>query len=80
MGVQELKAQADDVAGPLREVLGGMKGLVPLRREEGYSGVGLYARRKPSAVVTGIWQRRVRRRGALGPERASTPRGASSRS
>ena len=53
MGVQELKAQADDVADRF-EVLGGMKGHFHFAEKKGYSGVGLYARKKPSAVLTGI--------------------------
>jgi exodeoxyribonuclease III len=53
MGVQELKAQAADVAGRF-EVLGGMKGHFHFADRKGYSGVGLYARKKPSAVITGI--------------------------
>ncbi|MBK6863909.1 MAG: exodeoxyribonuclease III [Ideonella sp.] len=53
MGVQELKAQAADVAGRF-EVLGGMKGHFHFADKKGYSGVGLYARKKPSAVLAGI--------------------------
>ena len=53
MGVQELKAQAADVAGRF-EVLGGMKGHFHFADRKGYSGVGLYARKKPSAVLAGI--------------------------
>jgi len=53
MGVQEVKAQAADVAGRF-EVVAGMKGLFHFAEKKGYSGVGLYARKKPSAVITGI--------------------------
>jgi exodeoxyribonuclease-3 len=53
MGVQELKAQAADVAGRF-EVVAGMKGHFHFAEKKGYSGVGLYARKKPSAVITGI--------------------------
>ena len=53
MGVQELKAQAGDMVGRF-EVIAGMKGHFHFADRKGYSGVGLYARRKPSAVVTGI--------------------------
>ncbi len=53
IGVQEIKAQAADVAGRF-EVLGGMKGHFHFADRKGYSGVGLYSRKKPSAVITGI--------------------------
>ena len=53
MGVQELKAQAGDMVGRF-ETIAGMKGHFHFADRKGYSGVGLYARRKPSAVVTGI--------------------------
>ena len=78
MGVQKSKAQADDVADRF-EVLGGMKGHFRFAEKKGYSGVGLYARKKPSAVLTGIGNAEFDAEGA-GWRRASTPRGASSRS
>ena len=53
MGVQEVKAQATDVAGRF-EVVAGLKGHFHFAEKKGYSGVGLYARRKPSAVIAGI--------------------------
>jgi exodeoxyribonuclease-3 len=53
MGVQELKAQAADVAGRF-ETVAGLKGHFHYADKKGYSGVGLYARKKPSAVITGI--------------------------
>ena len=53
MGVQELKAQAADVAGRF-ETVAGLKGHFHFADRKGYSGVGIYARKKPSAVVTGI--------------------------
>ena len=53
MGVQEVKAQAADVADRF-EVVAGMKGHFHFADKKGYSGVGLYARKKPSAVLTGI--------------------------
>jgi exodeoxyribonuclease-3 len=53
MGVQELKAQAEDLRDRF-EVLAGMKGHFHCAAKKGYSGVGLYARKKPSAVVAGI--------------------------
>jgi len=53
MGVQEIKAQADTVTGRF-DVVAGMKGHFHFADKKGYSGVGLYSRRKPSAVILGI--------------------------
>ena len=53
MGVQELKAQAEDVSNRF-DVIDGMKGHFHFAEKKGYSGVGVYSRKKPSAVVTGI--------------------------
>jgi exodeoxyribonuclease-3 len=53
MGVQEVKAQADDVAGKLDRVAG-MPGHFHFAQKKGYSGVGLYTRKAPSAVITGF--------------------------
>jgi exodeoxyribonuclease-3 len=53
MGVQEVKAQADDVAGRLDQVAG-LQGHFHYAQKKGYSGVGLYTRKKPSDVITGI--------------------------
>jgi exodeoxyribonuclease-3 len=53
MGVQEVKAQAADVKGRF-EVVAGLTGHFHFADKKGYSGVGLYTRKKPSAVITGI--------------------------
>jgi exodeoxyribonuclease-3 len=53
MGVQEVKAQAADLAGRF-ETVAGMKGHFHLAEKKGYSGVGLYARKKPSGVISGL--------------------------
>ncbi len=53
MGVQEIKAQANDIAGRF-ETLGGMSGHFHFADKKGYSGVGVYSRRTPSEVITGI--------------------------
>ncbi len=53
MGVQEIKARADDVSGRF-DALAGMAGHFHYAEKKGYSGVGLYSRKKPSAVITGI--------------------------
>ena len=53
MGVQEIKAQAPDVAGRF-ETVAGMKGHFHYADKKGYSGVGLYSRKKPSEVIIGL--------------------------
>jgi exodeoxyribonuclease-3 len=53
MGVQEVKAQADQLAGRFERV-GGMDGHFHLAEKKGYSGVGLYTGKAPSAVITGF--------------------------
>jgi exodeoxyribonuclease-3 len=56
IGVQEVKAQASDLAGRF-DALAGMPGHYHLAQKKGYSGVGLYARRAPSDVKTGFGSR-----------------------
>ena len=53
MGVQEIKAQAETVVGRF-DRMAGMQGHFHYADKKGYSGVGLYSRVAPSAVVTGI--------------------------
>ncbi|HJV96853.1 MAG TPA: exodeoxyribonuclease III [Albitalea sp.] len=53
MGVQEIKAQAADLAGRFDSVAG-MRGHFHLAEKKGYSGVGLYSRHEPSDVFPGI--------------------------
>ena len=53
MGVQEVKAQADDVAGTLDRV-GALQGHFHFAQKKGYSGVGLYVKKSPSDVLTGF--------------------------
>jgi exodeoxyribonuclease-3 len=52
MGVQEVKAQAGDVAGRFEE-LAGLRGYFHYAEKKGYSGVGLYSRHEPSDVRIG---------------------------
>ena len=51
--VQEVKAQAADVAGKF-EALAGLKGHFQFAEKKGYSGVGIYTRHEPSDVVIGF--------------------------
>ncbi|MFM8756139.1 MAG: exodeoxyribonuclease III [Limnohabitans sp.] len=53
MCVQEVKAQAPDVAGRF-EALAGLKGHFHFAEKKGYSGVGIYTRHEPSDVVVGF--------------------------
>jgi exodeoxyribonuclease-3 len=50
--VQEVKAQADDIAGKF-ESLADMKGYFHFAQKKGYSGVGVYTRHAPSNVIVG---------------------------
>ena len=56
LAVQELKAQAADLDDAMRApaALGGLPGHFHYALKKGYSGVGLYARRIPSRVITGF--------------------------
>jgi exodeoxyribonuclease-3 len=51
--VQEVKAQASDVAGKFEE-LAGLKGHFHFAEKKGYSGVGIYTRHAPSDVRMGF--------------------------
>jgi exodeoxyribonuclease III len=53
MGVQEVKAQAADVAGRFERV-GELDGHFHFAEKKGYSGVGMYTRRAPSEVIMGF--------------------------
>ncbi|MBL8467768.1 exodeoxyribonuclease III [Methyloversatilis discipulorum] len=54
--VQELKAQEADLDATMRApvAMGGNDGHFHYAAKKGYSGVGLYARRQPSRVITGF--------------------------
>jgi len=51
--VQEVKAQADDVAGRFDQ-LAGLKGHFHFAQKKGYSGVAVYSRHEPTEVVVGF--------------------------
>ncbi len=53
MGVQEVKAQAEDVAGKL-DTVAGLQGHFHFAQKKGYSGVGLYVKKAPSDVIVGF--------------------------
>ena len=50
--VQELKAQAADIAGRFEDIAG-HKGYFHFAEKKGYSGVGIYTRHEPSDVIVG---------------------------
>ncbi len=51
--VQEVKAQAPDVAGRF-ETLAGLQGHFHFAQKKGYSGTGIYTRQAPTEVITGF--------------------------
>lgn len=51
--VQEVKAQADDVAGRF-EQMAERRGYFHFAAKKGYSGVGIYSRHEPSDVIIGF--------------------------
>jgi exodeoxyribonuclease-3 len=53
MGVQEVRAQAPDVAGRF-DRLGTLSGHFHFAERKGYAGVGLYTRKEPSDVSAGF--------------------------
>jgi exodeoxyribonuclease III len=60
MGVQEVKAQHEDVAGRLDRIelpRGALHGHFHFARKKGYSGVGLFLKKAPSEVITGFGSR-----------------------
>ena len=53
MGLQEIRAQPEDLVGHLDRI-GSLQGHFHPAQKKGYSGVGLYTKKAPSAVITGI--------------------------
>jgi exodeoxyribonuclease III len=59
MGLQELRVQADQVEGQFdgfQSAQGYLMGHFHFAQKKGYSGVGLYSRHTPSAVIVGLNQ------------------------
>jgi exodeoxyribonuclease III len=52
MGLQEVKAQAEDVAGRFEQIAG-LRGHFHHAEKKGYSGVALFTRKEPSDVLIG---------------------------
>jgi exodeoxyribonuclease III len=53
VALQELKAQEADLSQLMKEPAG-LKGFFHYAEKKGYSGVGLYCRREPDRVITGL--------------------------
>jgi exodeoxyribonuclease-3 len=53
VALQELKAQEADLTQQMKEPEG-LKGFFHYAEKKGYSGVGLYCRREPDRVITGL--------------------------
>lgn len=70
--VQEVKAQAPDVAGRF-EALAGLRGHFHFAEKKGYSGVGIYTRNEPSDVVIGFDGREFDAEGRYVELRFDTP-------
>lgn len=71
--VQEVKAQAPDVAGRF-ELLAGLRGHFHFAEKKGYSGTGVYTRHTPSDVVTGFGSPEFDAEGRYTELRFDTPR------
>ena len=73
MGVQEVKAQAEDVTGRF-DTVAGMAGHFHFADKKGYSGVGLYSRKKPSQVIIGLGDQAFDAEGRYVEARYDTPK------
>ena len=70
--VQEVKAQAPDVAGKF-ETLAGLKGHFHFAEKKGYSGVAVYSKHEPSEVVVGMGNAEFDAEGRFVELRFATP-------
>ena len=73
MGVQEVRAQAPDVAGKF-DRLGPMSGHFHFAERKGYAGVGLYTRKEPSDVSAGFGDAEFDAEGRWVEARYDTPK------
>jgi exodeoxyribonuclease-3 len=71
--LQEVKAQAGDVAGRFEE-MAGLKGYFHFAQKKGYSGVALYTKHAPSDVLVGYGSSEFDREGRYAELRFDTPR------
>jgi exodeoxyribonuclease-3 len=73
MGVQELKAQAEQLSGRFDRIAG-LDGHFHVADKKGYSGVGLYVRKSPGEVITGFDRREFDTEGRYVEARYDTAR------
>jgi exodeoxyribonuclease-3 len=73
MGVQEIKAQAADIAERF-DNLHDMTGYFHFAEKKGYSGVGVYSRKEPSEVIVGIGEPEFDAEGRYIETRFDTPK------
>ena len=73
MGVQEVRAQAEDLADRYT-ALGAMQGHFHLAQKKGYAGVGLYTQREPSDVSAGFGNMEFDAEGRYLEARYDTPK------
>jgi exodeoxyribonuclease III len=73
MGVQEVRAQAPDVAGKF-DRLGPLAGHFHFAERKGYAGVGLYTKKKPSDVSAGFGDAEFDAEGRYVEARYDTPK------
>ena len=73
MGVQEVKAQAVDLAGRFDQVAG-LKAHFHYAQKKGYSGVGLFTKKTPSDVVMGFGHKGFDAEGRWVETRFDTPK------
>ena len=70
--VQEVKAQATDIAGRF-DLLAELRGHFHFAEKKGYSGVGIYSRHEPSEVVAGFGSHEFDAEGRYVEARFDTP-------
>jgi exodeoxyribonuclease-3 len=73
MGVQEVKAQHEDVAGRF-DTVADLRGHFHFAQKKGYSGVGLYTRKPPSDVIVGLGHDEFDAEGRYVETRFDTPK------
>ncbi len=73
MGVQEVRAQVEHMAGKL-DALGPLAGHFHLAEKKGYAGVGLYTQKEPSDVSAGFGSKEFDAEGRYLEARYDTPK------
>ncbi|MBC7601063.1 MAG: endonuclease/exonuclease/phosphatase family protein, partial [Ramlibacter sp.] len=71
--MQEVKAQAEDVAGRFEE-MAGLKGHFHFAQKKGYSGVAVYSKHEPTDIVVGYGSKEFDAEGRYVEVRFDTPK------